>query len=339
MIRNKKSWLLTIIILFLATLVLTSCTVTNLLNSPASYTPVPTGTRVILPETWTELPPTSTSTEIPTPAYSPTITPTDTPTPTSTALPEYTQGANLQPSPTSDWLLIPEPDCFYTASELGVRIHIAPFIDPYRTLPTMEPGTPYRAIMDNPTYSLILENGQPLGWVDYRLIALSMKGSECLTRQDGREIADFTTLCFFTPFEETESYIKSDLTEPNFTIKPSGSYVLLRKNQTSYFSAYGHAGPSFFVDPDTVFTHGNCESVPSLGEISAETSLYTMPPDEGGTIFSNLSLGQTILIQTQSKPGYPPPAITGSGNWVLVRVPSNYEDINGWVWSEHLVFK
>ena len=334
--KMQKGWSLSIIILLITNLGLAGCAAIELLNPQASYTPIPTGTKVIFPATWTELPPTNTSTNTPTPANSPTITPTDTPTPTTS---QIIPSADTDPSPTLNWLKAPLPDCFYTVSEPGVRILTAPFIDPDRTLPTMEPGKPYLAIVDKPTYSLIIDNGQPLGWVDYRLIALSMEGSDCLSRQDGREITDFTTLCFFTPFEETETYFNSDLTEPSGKLIPSSSYVLLRKSTINYYSAVGHAGPSFFVDPETVYTHGNCDNVPSLGEINTETTLYSLPPEESGSVISNLSVGQTILIQTQTKSGNPPPGISITGYWVLVRLPGNYEDINGWIWSEHLTFK
>ena len=335
----RKSWLSFIFIIAFLNLGLAGCTAVELLIPQASFTPKPTGTRVILPATWTELPATNTSTNTPTPDDSPTPTPTDTPSPLTTTDPEVPLSSDTAPSPTTNWLKNPAMDCIYTVSEPGIRILTAPFIDPYRTLPTMEPGKPYHAIVDKPTYSLIVENGQPIGWVDYRSVALSMEGDDCLSRQDGRDITDFGTICFFTPLEETDSYFNSDLTEPNFTLNTSESYVLLRKSQTSYFSAFGHAGPSFFVDPETVYTHGKCDMVPALGEISTGTSLYDLPPDEGGEVTSTLSVGQVILIQAKTKSGTPPPGIPISGYWVLVKLASNHEDINGWVWSEHLFFK
>ena len=73
---------------------------------------------------------------------------------------------SLAASPTTDWNTASLPDCNLTAAETGVRIHTAPFIDPYHVLPTMEPGKSYPAVITKPTYTLLLKIISPwVGWI------------------------------------------------------------------------------------------------------------------------------------------------------------------------------
>ena len=318
----------------------TSCAPLSIFSPPTS-TPTPTGTKVVLPATWTELPPTLTITpsDTPKPTYTPTITPTDTPESDITSSPGYTEEAQQQPRPTVDWSASKPPECTFTATKPGVRIYPAPFIDPYHILPTMEPGKPYPAVLTKPTYTLLLEEGQPLGWVDYRLIAVTHDGDDCLSHQDDREITDFTNLCFFTPKTEIYGYSDSEFTEPMHDLYPSTSFIVLNQSNDSYFTAYGSSGPSFVVKKEEVYLHGNCAVIPTLARAVVETPLYSEPPDQGGTIIYTLSIDEPIYTQSKSVSGSPPPGVDGTGYWTLVRRHSWSEDINGWVWLDHIEYK
>jgi len=199
----------------------------------------------------------------------------------------------------------------------------------------MEPGKPYPAVLTRPTYSLLLEDGKPLGWVDYRLLALDTEGDECFTAYDEREIWDFP-LCFFTPLEEISGYTDAEFTEAMHTLSPQTSLVVLYQAESYYFTAYGSSGPSFVVKREEVTTHGNCEDIPTLAKAVTETSLYTDLPNQGGTVVYTLAVDEPVYTQSQRKNGPPPPGVEGSGYWILARRHSWSEDINGWVWSGHI---
>ena len=307
-------------------------------NSP---TPIlyPTKTKVSLPPTWTEIP--TTSTEVPTQTPVSTWTPVPTITPTLTTSPSPFPTGTQDPlaSPTPIYDLDYLPDCVYTALEPGVNILLGPFVDPFRVLQTMEPGKLYPAVIDKPTYSLILDNGQPIGWVDYRLLALTKDGKDCLTRWDEREITEYPSLCFFSPYEEIEAYIDPEFSELSHPLSPSRSYVLLLKYQAGYFSAFGHAGPSFYVNRDDVYTHGSCDSIPSAGKTNVKTNLYSLPPDQEGVVLAIIPAEQSVYIQTLTKSGGPPPGSDGTGLWLQIKLRSSDGDLIGWSWSGHLQYK
>lgn len=199
----------------------------------------------------------------------------------------------------------------------------------------MEPGKPYPAVLTKPTYTLLLEEGHPLGWVDYRLLTLNSDGDDCLVDQDEREVWDFP-LCFFTPLKEIDGYADSDFTQALHTLAPPSSFVVLNQSENSYFTAYGSSGPSFVVKKEEVYTHGNCDDIPTLAKASVETSLYSDLPDQGGSVVYSLAVDDSIFTQSQWKNGAPPPGEEGSGYWILARKHSWSEDINGWVWSGHI---
>ncbi|MCK4801362.1 MAG: hypothetical protein KAS84_05170 [Anaerolineales bacterium] len=329
----------TILILMSMVLMLSSCLPSSFLRKSPTQTLLPTGTKVLFPPTWTEIPLTSTEVPTQTSASTWTPTPTSTPTPTITPSPNPTGTQDPLASPTPIYNVNYLPDCVYTALEPGVNILPGPFIDPYRVLPTMEPGKSYPAVIDKPTYSLILDDGQPIGWVDYRLLALTMDGKDCLTRRDEREITEYTSLCFFSPYEEIEAFSDPESSEFGHTLSPSHSYVLLLKYQATYFSAFGHAGPSFYVNREDVYAHGNCDSIPSAGKTNLETNLYSQPPDQGGIVIAVLPAEQSVYIQTLSQSGQPPPGLEGTGLWLQIKLRSSAGDLIGWSWSEDLQYK
>jgi hypothetical protein len=203
----------------------------------------------------------------------------------------------------------------------------------------MEPGKPYQAFLTKPTYTLLLEANHPVGWIDYRVIAVTHEGSDCLIQHDEREITDFQSLCFFTPLTEISGYTDSSLEESIHTLDPSNSMVVLNQSEDTYFTAYGSSGPSFLVKKDEVYLHGNCSDIPTLAKAVTETSLFSLPPDQGGSIVYTLQFDEAIYTQSQTKQGSPPPGAEGYGFWILARRHSWSEDINGWVWSEHIEYK
>ncbi len=332
-IRNKFGLR---ILAFLLVILLSACMPLSFDDFQPTATIPPTGTKVVLPATWTQAPqtPTATASITPTITLSPTITPTVTATYTQTVT-NTPEPVSLEPTPTVDWSTARLPDCTFTASKPGVRIRTAPFVDPYHVLPTMEPGKPYSAVITKPTYTLLVENGEPLGWIDYRLVVLSFEGVDCLSDYDQREFWDFP-LCFFTPLGDIYGYTRSDFSEPMHTLGPDMILVVLNQGEDYYFTAYGSSGPSFVVKKEEVEIHGNCDDIPTLAKANTVTSLYSDLPDQGGTIVYTLMVDEPVYMQSQRKSGPPPPGIEGSGEWILVRRHSWAEDINGWVWSAHI---
>jgi hypothetical protein len=203
----------------------------------------------------------------------------------------------------------------------------------------MEPEKPYPAVIDHPTYTLLLENDQELGWVDYRQPAISMDGNDCLTRRDDRDLITYPALCFISPFEEIEAYFDPELKELGFTLKPDYDYVLLLQYQDVFFTAFGHSGPSVYVDRNDVITGGSCDSVPFAGVTIVRTSLFSQPPDEEGTELYSIPADHTIYIQALTKEGEPPPGAAEEGYWILVKYPSAKGYLVGWIWSTHIEYQ
>ncbi len=315
---------------------ISGCAALDLTAPQLTSTPLPTRTKVILPPTWTEQPPTATRepSPTPTPTTSPTITMTLTPLPSPTGTVESPPGTP-EPSSTPGGIAGRQTSCTYTASEPGVRIFSAPFVDPYHVLPTMEPGKPYPAVINKPTYSLLLEDGQPLGWVDYRYLAVDAEGEDCLTVYDQREITDFP-LCFFTPLKEISGYTDSSFSEPLHNLAPANSFVVLYQSSSAYFSAYGSSGPSFVVKKEQVETHGSCGNIPTLAFAAVETDLYSDLPDQGGSMVYSLAVEEPLFLQSRRRAGAPPQGAEREGEWILARRQSWAEDLNGWVWSGHV---
>jgi hypothetical protein len=199
----------------------------------------------------------------------------------------------------------------------------------------MEPGKAYPAVLTKPTYTLLLEDRQPLGWVDYRMLALSSDGAECLYNYDEREYWDFP-LCFFTPLGEIFGYANSEFTDPMHTLSPPHFYVVLYQSESFIFTAYGHSGPSFVVKKEEVNIHGNCDDIPTLAKATTATSLYSDLPGLGGDVIYTLEVDESIYLQSQTKNGAPPPGAGGSGYWIFARKRGWGEDFNGWVWSGHI---
>ena len=302
-------------------------------------TAAPTRIKNELPATWTEQPPANapkpTGTQTPIWTIEATGTPTPTMAPTSITLPS--QIPKLSSTPFD--LLAQLPDCRYIASEPGVEIFPGPFVYLYRVLPTMEPGKAYPVVIGKPTYSLILEDGESLGWVDYRHMYLSMDGNQCLTRRDERELTEFDTLCFFTPYKEIEGYSEREQSELSHTLHPEYTYVLLSKYQEKHFSAFGHTGPSFYVDRDSVFTHGKCDTVPNIGNASISSELYSLPDGENGAVMTAINENQILYIQTLTQEGNPTPNSVDPGVLVQVKLRRSEGDLVGWFWSEFLEYK
>jgi hypothetical protein len=316
---------------------LTGCGFQLSFQPEAAQTPYPS-TPVRLPDTWTPLPATNTAQPTQAPTPTDTLEPTQSDLPTSSVLAAASTWGESKPHPTIDYLSEPYPDCRYFAAASGVRLLLAPFIDPYRALPTMEVGKAYQAVVDQPTFTLLFDNGQPAGWVDYRLIAIKMEGADCLSRRDDRLITDYPGLCLFTPLEETEVYSSLDLDEPTHIITPPFTFVVLLQYQHALFSAYGSDGPSFYVSRDAVSLSGNCGDVPAAGTVLQPTKLYSLP-DSGSSPVVDLVSGQTVAIQAASQNGPAPPGLTGSGKWLQVRVPAAGAGYEGWCWSDFLALK
>lgn len=291
----------------------------------------PTGTQVRLPDTWTIEPFTGTPTSTATPRATTTPTTTNTPPAVSTETPGT--AAPPGPSPTIDYMAKPYPDCRYIATKAGLRLQQAPFVDPYRSLPTMEPGKTYQSVVDKPTYTLLLDGDEPAGWVDYRSVGLQREGSECLTRRTDQDIIEFPSLCLFSPKSEINGYRDRDLSQVSQALNPAREYILLLKYLDVFFSAYGHAGPSFYVANAEVSISGDCQTIPSAGVTNRKTGLYAQP-DLNSPVLTSLPVGHLIYVQPNRSSGSPPPEGTSSGEWVQVRVSGSTGGWDGWCWSE-----
>jgi len=287
-----------------------------------------------LPPTWTL-----------TASVQPSETPVRPATLTFTPLPSVTpQPSTLTPSPTSDH---PTPTatatltptqitgCLVTALEEGVVMEIAPFYDPHRLRPTMEPVIPYQAVTESPTYWEVMRDGESVGWVDYRLVTIDIQGPECDNLPiDTREFTEFPGLCFFTPDgNEIPTYNDSELNEPRDTISGTGSYVISAQLENAYFTIISHAGPSFYVESSQVRSFGDCDGVPKSATIIADGWLWSQPDGQTGEQIGPLTSGTRVYIQEGPINGPKPPDIEADGAWHLVLVGSREDNLSGWIWS------
>jgi hypothetical protein len=222
-----------------------------------------------------------------------------------------------------------------TALEEGVVIDQAPWIDLYRILPTMEPNVAYQAVGVHPTYAEIHRDGVPVGWVDYRLLAVDMDGPDCGSLPtDPREITDFPHLCFVIPTEPMDSYADSSLTEVfHISVSPPNPYIAIRKTEKSYFTPLSHAGPSFYVDASRVTTMGNCATLPSSAIMTTAGWLWSQPNGESGSHVIPLAEGDIVYIQVSSVDGPPPPESSGPGQWYEALTSRSLGSETGWIWS------
>ena len=306
----------------------------------------PASTRTLAP-TFTPKPTEVVFTPTPPPAGEPTATRTV--TPTFITLPTRTETATLEPgqdTPTpgpEESTITPTQEiaCGVRAIDVGVVINIAPFIDIYHILPTMEPGVVYEATVMHPTYYGISLNGQAAGWVDYRLLAIDLIGENCDGLPlDQTELTEFPGLCFLETLTDDASYADSQLTQEPAAPLPKGArMVVLHATSKSYFTAYGHAGPSVYVDASKVRLSGDCDTIASVGEAAQNAWLWSDPDGENGTQLSFITAGTILYVQGDAVDGPPPPGIESNGDWHLVMAGRQEDGTYGWLWSDSLEFK
>ncbi|MFN2149968.1 MAG: hypothetical protein ACK2T5_00130 [Anaerolineales bacterium] len=292
-----------------------------------------------LPPTWTF-----------TPSLPPSKTPLRTATLTFTPLPSATQlPATLTNSPTSN---IPTPSvtstltptittgCIVSALEDGVILQPSPLFDPYALVPTMVPSTTYQAVSIYPTYYELLLDGEPAGWVDYRLTNIEIESTCESLPTDTRKIEEFPGLCFFTPDgKEVQTYRDSTLAEPLEIISGTGNYLNLLQLEGVYCTTISQAGPSFCVRADDVRALGACENVTRSGITTTEGWLWSQPDGVAG--HESVSFGREMVIYLQDKPvqGPPPPSESGDGSWYYVRIGKQQNGSYGWIWSAYFTFR
>lgn len=310
-------------------------------TQPLPTSPPPTQRSAkTLPPTWTL-----------TASVQPSETPVRPATLTFTPLPSVTpQPPTLTPSATSD---APTPTvtntltptqvtgCLVAALEDGIVAEVAPFYDPHRLRPTLEPSVPYQAINKYPTYWEVMQDGEAVGWIDYRLVTIEIQGPDCdKLPQDTREFTEFPGLCFFTPDgNEVPTYKESDLNDPWDTISGTGFYVISAQFENAYFTIISHAGPSFYVESSQVRTFGDCENIPTAATIISDGWLWAQPNGQTGEQIAPLTLDERIYIQEGPAEGPKPPDAEADGDWYLVMVGSRTDGLSGWIWSAHFKFE
>ncbi len=299
-----------------------------------------------LPHTWT-----------PTASLAPSETPIRPATLTFTPLPSVTQLPNtLTARPTSDAPALEVPtiivtptltpelvgDCDLWALEEGVPIHSVPFDETYSLLPTMIPSVVYRAITYHSTYYEIMLDGEPLGWVDYRLLSVRSEGSRCsYLPVDDREMTEFPGLCFFTPDNrEVDVFRDSALTEYSEMIAGTHPYRILLRYKDVYYSNNGKGTPHYYVDASRVRAFGDCERIPRAGITTNESGVWSQPTWHLGEQVGSLDADTQIAIHQGPVQGPKPPGVSESGYWYLVKVPWHQDGaLVGWIWSPFFKFE
>jgi len=288
---------------------------------------------VSLPPTWTH-----TVTSIPSQTPKRTSTQTFTPFPSVTPLP-----ATPTRSPTSDAptltataTITPTQDtrCNINTTLDDISILPAPYINPYRVLPTLSPTTTYHAISSRAPYIEVAQEEMPLGWVDSRQRTLKIQGPGCeLLPNDTRELSAFPSLCTFIPDGEIMTYKDRALSEPLQAITSTMRSVLLLKYSDVLYTSTGEPESGIFVSANQVITSGACASVPRAGLTIAETWLWSQPDAENGQQLEKIRPAQRIFIQEGPIMGPSPPSASTEGGWYFVMVGTQYNFQTGWLWS------
>jgi hypothetical protein len=263
-----------------------------------------------------------------------TITPTNTATLTSTA------DITRPPSATPELANI---NCTISTDQQGIELYQAPYFSDYRILPTMEAGFSYTAADVFPTMVRLLREGQTIGWVDYRQLAVKMDGPDCLELQYPGELSDFDAyLCFMVADPPVDTYYDEEFTEiTGMMIGPNPYYVVTTLgSEGPRGSCAGHAGPCFRVDPTTVDTVGNCDDLPRSAETIVDTQLWSQPDGNAGSPIRELPAGKFVAVQYgESVTGPAPPGAPIPGTWLLVKLSGSDLPRHGWVWSEFVSYR
>ena len=290
---------------------------------------------VVLPPTWT-----LTATSIPshTPVRSPTLT--FTPFPSATPLPAtWTRTPTPDPrTPTVTSTTTPttDPSCYVFALEAGVPIQSAPYIDPYRVLPTMSPTTTYQATGIYSTYYELALDDEPVGWVDTRQLTLASQGPGCYQLpSDTRSLSDFPGLCTIVP-GDFEIFTDRALQVPYQPITSTQTYVVLLNSAEVVLISTGESGSGLFVDARQAQPSGDCDTVPSTGISTTNGWLWSQPDGEKGEAFAPLLPGYPVFIQKGPVEGPGPPSTSQTGAWYYVLVSPAAEGLSGWVWSSRI---
>jgi hypothetical protein len=256
------------------------------------------------------------------------------------------------PEPTQSQLSTPLPstapkitgsNCTMSTTEEGIELFRVPYFQDRRILPTMEPDYAYTAAETFPTMVRLLRDGETAGWVDYRLTAVSLQGSDCLETQYSGDLTDFMDyLCFVVANPPTDTYMDSEFTEPSgMMISSDPVYVVtVLGKQGPLGSCVGHAGPCFSIDPTTVNLVGNCDDLPRSGQTTSETQLWSQPDGSAGAPIHDLAAGQFLAVQYgEDTAGAAPPGAPTPGKWLHVKLSGFTLPRHGWVWSQFVSYR
>ena len=225
----------------------------------------------------------------------------------------------------------------------GIELYPAPYFQDHHILPTMAPGYAYAAADTFPTMVRLIRDGSTAGWVDYRMLAVSLDGSGCLESQYSGELTDFMdVLCFMVADPPVETYLDPEYTQPTgMLVGPEPQYVVTSLgSEGPRGSCAGHAGPCFYVDPSTVETVGNCDGLPRSAVTSVETELWSDPDGNGGIPIRTLEAGQFLAVQFGEETAGPaPPDASEPGRWLHVKLSGSTLPRHGWVWSEFVEYR
>jgi hypothetical protein len=173
-----------------------------------------------------------------------------------------------------------------STEEEGIELYPAPYFSSHRILPTMEPRFAYQAADTFPTMVRLVRDGQTAGWVDYRMLAVSLDGPNCLEVQYAGELTDFMDdLCFVVADPPAETYFDAEYAEPTGMLIGSEPHYVVTTlgSEGPRGSCAGHAGPCFWINPATVDLVGNCADLPRSAETTAETQLWLQPDGSSGS--------------------------------------------------------
>lgn len=151
--------------------------------------------------------------------------------------------------------------CTFTTTLENARLYAAPLTHDSQQKDTLQPNTPYPAILQNGEHYLIQFSETGTGWVDRRAGFLT---EDCaVLPTDPTPIHEFDSICLFTASIDSPMFGQADLTSPRGSLPINESKVVVGKTDSAYLLFLDHAF-AVWVSLSNGQLSGNCDSLPIM---------------------------------------------------------------------------
>lgn len=149
--------------------------------------------------------------------------------------------------------------CTFTTTLENARLYAAPLTHDSQQKDTLQPNTPYPAILQNGEHYLIQFSETDTGWVDRRAGFLT---EDCaVLPTDPTPLQEFDSICLFTASIDSPMFGQADLTNPRGSLPANESKVVIGKTDSAYLLFLDHAFAAW-VSLSNGQLSGTCDSLP-----------------------------------------------------------------------------